>query len=251
MRFLIGTPILILIGFSTLVTCLVLLFFFFIPCFPKAWQDQIISFWGRICLFLSCGKVFIYGKENLPRGGALFLFNHLSLLDIPSLNIAVPKLRFGAKAELFQIPIFGFTLRKIGTLVVTRSDSKKTIQLYKESVKRVKKGECFALAPEGRRQDGRKISSFKRGPFVFALEGKLPLVPIVLVGTDKILPRKSLGVQVGFFRRKRIEIHILPPIETKNLSMEDLQTLRMDVQRRMSDIYSHRLSKKKTVLKRS
>ena len=243
MKFLLGTLALALAGLFTLFICFVLICFsLFFPSRRK-WQDSIILFWAKTCLFLSHSQISIYGRENLPQEGALFLFNHLSLFDIPALHIAVPKIRLGAKSELFNIPIFGFALRKVGVLFIVRGDSKKTIELYKASIKRVQKGESFALAPEGTRQDGKKIRPFKRGPFIFALEGKLLLVPVVLIGTEKLLPKKRLYLDLSF-RRKQIELHILPSIQTQDLGIKDLNTLRLDVQKKMSDFYDQKISSK-------
>lgn len=231
-----GFFLMLIMAFNTLFfSILILLVAVFFPS-RRHWQDHIVHRWAKCCFFISHAKIVIHGRENTPKKGALFLFNHSSFLDIPTLNMVFPRLRFGAKEELFRVPVFGAALRKIGTLLIVRKNSQKTLQVYKESIARVHKGGTFALAPEGTRKDGTHISSFKRGPFIFAIEGQFPLVPVILVGTNQVLSNKSWSLRVGV-KRKKIQVYILPPVETKKLSLKDVEALKQKVHSLMSDRY--------------
>ena len=66
---------------------------------------------------------------------------------------------------------------------------------------------------------------------------------MVLIGTEKLLPKKRLYLDLSF-RRKQIELHILPSIQTQDLGIKDLNTLRLDVQKKMSDFYDQKISSK-------
>ena len=203
-----------------------------------------MSFWGRGIVRISKIKIFVEGQENLPKEkeGMIVLYNHVSYLDIPIINFILPQVRFGAKEELFRIPIFGFALRKSGSFPVARKKAFKVMSLYRKSIQRVQEGESFALAPEGTRQDGSEVKAFKRGPFVFSIEGGLSLLPVVLVGVDKIFPKRSWRIRMEV-KRREVKAYVLPRIETKDLKVQDVNELKQKVQEKMAQVYSKNISK--------
>src|SRR5262249_3071730 len=144
-----------------------------------------IQMWAKPLLWVSGVKLEIRGRENVAQGGKgfLILFNHSSNYDIPVLFCFPRSFRFGAKVELFKIPFFGRAMKMCGVLPIDRGNREKVMQVYENAISRVEKGECFALAPEGTRQNQPRIGSFKRGPFEFALNAKMDVVPVVIAGT--------------------------------------------------------------------
>ncbi len=195
---------------------------------PGLFDKQVLH-WARCVVRILGLNLKVKGLENLTaEKGTLFLFNHVSLLDIPILYTAtnVPFL-FGAKIELFKIPIFGFVLRKMGYLPISRHDREKSIQVYKEAQDRFAAGESFILAPEGTRQKQLKLGEFKSGPFVLAIEAKAPIQAIVLKGPEKIVPRHKLVPDLTWDRV--IEIEILPIVETSTYTYETRHELKKRV----------------------
>lgn len=170
--------------------------------------------WAKWLLIFSGVQVEIRGAENLPREqGFLYLFNHTSHYDIPVIFFASPRFcNFGAKSELFSIPFFGRAIRMTGALEIERTNREKVMRIYKEAEARVASGEVFALAPEGTRKPGRgTLGDFKAGPFFFAVNSKMPLVPLILVGCELVIKKHSIFINTGAWRRKVI-FEILPPI---------------------------------------
>lgn len=170
--------------------------------------------WAQWTLIASGVRVRILGVENMPKEkGFLYLFNHTSHYDIPVIFFATPKYcNFGAKSELFSIPFFGRAIRMTGALEIERTNREKVMRIYKESEKRVANGEVFALAPEGTRRPGYgTLGDFKSGPFFFAVNSKMPIVPIILVGNETVIKKHSIFINIGKLRRDVI-FEILPPI---------------------------------------
>ena len=215
---------------SILVICIVL-----ITSNRRFLDFMCVNLWARPILWMAGVKLEIRGGENvLPGGkGFLILFNHSSNFDIPVLFMFPRSFRFGAKVELFKIPFFGKAMAMCGVLPIDRGNRNKVMRVYDSAIARVEKGECFALAPEGTRQNEPRIGTFKRGPFDFALNAKADLVPVVLAGVYEVLPKKTVWVNMGRWKRKVI-MEILPKVPTQNLTLETMdpvvQKVRADME---------------------
>lgn len=200
--------------------------------------DRVIRFWAR-CILKSLGvKSVIYGESHLPEsGGAIVTFNHQSHFDIPVLMISTLKtIRFGAKIELFKIPFFGAAMRTIGTLPIARNNRDEVMRIYKEAERRFKENMIYILAPEGTRQDRPEIGRFKKGPFVFAIDAQVPLVPVVIKGAYEVLPKSAFLANIGA-RSRTIYVRYLPPVSTKGLSSDDVERVMRDVRQQMAEAY--------------
>ena len=191
--------------------------------------------WCRGILWVAGIRVRVEGTQNIPKGSAIFLFNHASLLDIPVMVIALPVyLRFIAKKELFRIPYFGWAMKSVGTLAIDRSNRSKAINVYQQAAGDIDMDNnlCIALAPEGTRQSGEKLGKFKSGPFIFAIENQLPLVPVVICGANEALPRKSFQMNCGQWKRE-IMVRILPLTDVTGYSFELRKELKEKVRNEM------------------
>jgi len=189
--------------------------------------DDKVAFyiWAKWFLDLANIEVVVEGAENSPGEGSLILFNHMSFMDILVLYAYMPfSFRFGAKIELFSIPVFGTAMRRAGVLPITRHNRGQVLKIYEESIARVKNGESFALAPEGTRQNDPVLGRFKQGPFIFAIQAQMPIVPAVLAGAHLIQGKGRMLINVGAWKRK-VYLKILPPISTKGLTLDNLPEL--------------------------
>ena len=79
--------------------------------------------------------------------------------------------------------------------------------------------------PEGTRSDDGKIHPFKKGPFILAINTGLPLLPVSVSGTRKIIPKGKISIRAG-----RVKVVIHPPVKTENLSLADRHQLVKDAQ---------------------
>ena len=190
--------------------------------------------WSRVLVKIFGIKATIRGENNLPDGGCVFVFNHQSLLDIPVLAAFVKKpFRFGAKQELFKIPVFGFAMKKIGMLPIYRSNKHKALKLYSNSVDKIRSGKSYMLAPEGTRSISGDLMKFKSGPFILAIEAQAPLVPVIIKGVGKILAGKKIFANL---KDTNIEIDILPSYSTRGLSKEHRHQVRENIRDKFLDV---------------
>lgn len=194
--------------------------------------------WATVVLDAYGIRRVVKGEENLPeKGGGIIVFNHQSLFDIPILMTSTHKhIRFGAKIELFRIPFFGQAMRAVGTLPIARDNRAEVMRIYKEAEAQFQNDVLFCLAPEGTRQDEPRIGRFKKGPFIFAMNAGVPLIPAVIKGAHDVLPKKSLKVNVGRWSRT-IRLEFLPPVSTKGIPPEDLDQLVDRVRTMMVEAY--------------
>jgi len=203
-------------------------------------DDKLVMLWAKITCYMSGVSVTVEGRENIPKGGCLFLFNHASFFDIFAMASALDGLRFGAKAELFKIPVFGRVMKMIRTLPIARNNREEVIKIYEEAKVRFDHGEQFALSPEGGRfYDSEHLFPFKAGPFLFAMSAGVPLVPIVVNGAYEALPKGAFLFNT-FNWRHTITLKILEPVETAGYSVEQRKDLQKIVYERMDKLWNER-----------
>lgn len=172
--------------------------------------------WSYCFIFICGGRLKISGQENIPETGAVYLFNHSSFLDIPTLVLGTERFVFYvAKKELGAIPFVGWCIRAAGTLMMPRRDLNASVALYAQAKKRLEKGEQFMIAPEGTRHRGQGIGPFKSGPFYFAMSCQADLVPVIITGTKELWPAKDLTPNLRRMTN-RIHIRFYPKISTKD-----------------------------------
>lgn len=188
---------------------------------PERWTNWIPEFWARTTCRLFGVTLEIEGLENLPKGGCLVLFNHRSFFDIFALQAAVPDLRFGAKIELFKIPVFGAAMKKVGVLPIARGNVQEVIKVYEAAEPRIQAGQKFGLAPEGlRNTTAQKLLPFKAGPFLFAMGAGAPIAPCVIWGTEEVWPKNVLVPQTDrMFSVVRLKF--LPTFSVQGTQLSD------------------------------
>jgi 1-acyl-sn-glycerol-3-phosphate acyltransferase len=164
--------------------------------------------WSPVILFLFGIKVKVLGSEKLPTIPAIYVANHTSQLDIPIMSLSIPRgLFFVAKKELASIPVLGQYMHIMGMIFVDRGNRERAIQSMEIAAKKVKKGKNLVTFPEGTRGDGQTLLPFKKGSFVIAQKGGIPLVPVAI---DRAHLALSKGSFIVF--PTKIVVQILEPI---------------------------------------
>lgn len=200
-------------------------------------DDWMVMLWGKVCCGMSGVPVEVKGLENIPKGkGCLLLFNHSSFYDVFAIAGYVKGVRFGAKSELFKIPVFGRTMAAMGTLPIERKNREEVFKIYEEAKIRFHRGEQFALAPEGGRFYGPQLSPFKSGPFQFAISAEAAVVPTIILGAHEALPKNKFLFNSKIWKNK-ITIQILPPVETKGYGPDNRHELIKRVYDQMNPIW--------------
>lgn len=232
--FIVGVRALIFIPLSILVLAATATVLLFLGADERFVNGPLARRWARFVLWLASARVTVSGEENIPHddGSCIVVMNHQSNMDIPVLVHAVPlQLRFIGKIELRRFPVFGSALLRAGHFLINRKDresSTKGIRSAGETVR--EKNVSLVFAPEGTRSADGRLLPFKKGAFVTAIETGLPILPVVMEGTRRSLPRGSLWARPAL-----IQVRILPVVETGGLSYADRDLLARKVRGMMEE----------------
>ncbi|MCT8977451.1 1-acyl-sn-glycerol-3-phosphate acyltransferase [Clostridium sp. CX1] len=162
----------------------------------------------------------IEGKENIPEGPCLFVSNHQAIFDAFLLLAGIDKLSgFIAKKEIEKIPLIGSWLKQIDSVYIDRQNIREGMKAINQGVENLKKGWSMIIFPEGTRSLKSEMGEFKKGSMKLALKAKVPIVPITIDGTYRVL---EVGNQV---RGHSVKMMIHKPIYLENLSEEDKKNL--------------------------
>jgi len=183
---------------------------------------KVANIWGRILLLLCGTKVQVIGKENILRGKPqVFMANHQSDFDILITLAYVPgQFRWIAKKELFAIPVFGQAMKGAGYIEIDRQNHEKAMQSLDLAALRIRQGKSVMTFPEGTRSRDGEIKAFKQGTFHLAIQAGVPIVPISIIGSGDIMPKRSLKIKPG-----KIKLVIDKPIDVRGYTLEGRQEL--------------------------
>lgn len=155
------------------------------------------NIWAKSILKIVGSKVNVKGLENLREVNqpVIFCANHLSNFDIIAIYIAVDRpVYFIAKKELSKIPFLGWYMRAAGMVFIDRSNREKAMTSMKEAGELINRGRNIITFPEGTRSKKGTIGKFKKGSFIIAYEGKIPIVPIAIRNSNNVNPTESLKI---------------------------------------------------------
>jgi 1-acyl-sn-glycerol-3-phosphate acyltransferase len=180
--------------------------------------QRLARWWGRSLVFISGVKVRVEGLEHLTPGQTyVFAANHRSQFDIFVLLAVLPgKFLFVAKKSLFQIPIFGQALARMGSVPIDRSNRQEAIKSLNQAIAKLKQGFSMIVFPEGTRASSRELLPFKKGIFIMALKAGQPVAPVAINGTMAIQPRGALRLKPG-----PIQVVIAPPIDPQRFQRKE------------------------------
>ncbi len=186
-------------------------------CTDEDTAHKVGRIWAKCILAVSKIKVTVRGFSNLNlRGPYIYMANHTSNYDIPVLQAYLPvHFRWLAKAELFKIPIFGYAMKRAGYISIDRSNKKSAIQSLQQAAKIIKNGASVVIFPEGTRSRNQNVQPFKKGGFVLAVDSGVPIVPVILHGTWKIMPKNQILTEPG-----HVVMEIKKPIESSDYNRE-------------------------------
>jgi 1-acyl-sn-glycerol-3-phosphate acyltransferase len=146
--------------------------------------------------------------HNLPDGPCVIVANHASYLDGPVLKAALPaRFCFVIKKEVSRVPLAGLLLRRIGSEFVDRFNRHAGGMDARRLLKAADAGQALAFFPEGTFLPHPGVGKFHTGAFAIAARSALPVVPIGIRGTRRILPSGHILPRPGV-----IDIHVLPAL---------------------------------------
>jgi 1-acyl-sn-glycerol-3-phosphate acyltransferase len=167
---------------------------------------QTLGNWVLRPLLEAAYRADVRGAQRIPREGPCILAaNHESLVDPFVLGLATPRVvRYLAKAELYRNVLLRALMNGFGTIPVERGRGDRDAMARAREV--LLEGAVLGIFPQGTSKPFR-TRPFQRGAARLALETGAPIVPVCLVGTERIL--RPHRVRVGF---PRVHVLVAPPI---------------------------------------
>jgi len=177
--------------------------------------------WSWLILATTGVSVDVRGLQGLEAGRTyVFVANHQSIYDIPVVFASLPyQLRIIAKESLGAFPFLGWHLRRTGHLLVDRGNPDRA-GILKRWKALVEQGLSLIIFPEGTRSENGRVGIFKAGSFLLAIEAGLPIVPLSVDGTRRVMRKGRLMTCPG-----HVALVVHAPIETASLDLSDARSL--------------------------
>jgi 1-acyl-sn-glycerol-3-phosphate acyltransferase len=154
-------------------------------------------------------RVRVDGLENIPTGACLFACNHVSYVDPLALVPLIPRrVSVFLKKELFRIPILSIGMRLTGYISVDRANRKSAVASVESAVRQLRSGVSIVIFPEGTRSPDGRLRPFKGGACVTAIQAGVPVVPVSIAGTQKLMPKGKWAIHPG-----DVYIKFGPPVD--------------------------------------
>jgi len=151
----------------------------------------------RMAYLLAGVRVQIEGLDHIPSKPCIFAANHASNLDPLILLPSIPRrAAIFAKRSLFRIPIFATGMRLAGFIPVDRG-GKDAARGIARAEQHLREGTSVAIFPEGTRSADGRLHPLKKGAFAIAMKAEVPVVPVSIAGTQKLLRRGEWIVRPG------------------------------------------------------
>jgi 1-acyl-sn-glycerol-3-phosphate acyltransferase len=168
-------------------------------------------------IFRAVWRPIVDGREHIPRTGAVIIAsNHLSFIDSVVIPLVVPRrVRFLAKAEYFQgSGLRGVLTRLFFSVVdavpIRRTGSRDAVASLEAGLAVLREGSAFGIYPEGTRSRDGRLYRGRTGVGWLAMASGAPVVPVTLIGTDRIQP---VGARLP--RIHRIRVVFSEPVDPK------------------------------------
>jgi 1-acyl-sn-glycerol-3-phosphate acyltransferase len=143
--------------------------------------------------------------------------NHESFCDILVLLATLPmQVRFLAKRSVFRVPVLGWSIAAAGFVPVDRGDRARGAATVGTALQRLQGGRSLVIFPEETRTREGELLPFKRGAAHIAVKAGLPLQPIGIAGTFRILPRGSWEIRPG-----PVRVSVGDPIDVLGRTLRD------------------------------
>ncbi|MBW2528184.1 MAG: 1-acyl-sn-glycerol-3-phosphate acyltransferase [Deltaproteobacteria bacterium] len=182
--------------------------------------------WAWSTCRVNFNRVRVHGRERAdPRQSYVMMSNHQSHFDtLAFYGHWGRQFRWVIKEELRKVPGLGWGCDAVGHIFIDRSNRQAAMASLREAQRKLPPGVSIMIFPEGKRSPDGKLQPFKRGGFVMAQELGLPILPLTIRGTGRVLPKNSLRLLPG-----RIDIVVHDPIDPAAYGSDGRDQLVADV----------------------
>ncbi len=214
---------------GVILVCIVFLPSLLMPKNITIFGGKILGHWSKLCLklFLST-KIEIIGKENILNSEKFFIAcTHQSAFETFYLQAIFEGPKFILKKELIKIPIFGWYLKKIGSIPVERNKISKEKINFIDTIKILSQdNRPIVIFPQGTRTNPNERPDFKKGVARIYQELNINCLPVT-INSGEVWPKNG-----NLSKNKKITITILKPIKPGlegKLFLNSLQNTMYDV----------------------
>src|SRR6516162_4855173 len=149
---------------------------------------RILEILARLIVLASGSRITYLGEQNIPdHGGAVIAINHTSYVDWLPAALAMRRqhrrMRFMIKAEMQRVKVVNFLIKHTKTIPVDRGAG---ADAYSVAVQRLREGEVVGVYPEATISRSFELKEFKTGAARMASEAAVPIVPVIVWGTQRI-----------------------------------------------------------------
>lgn len=161
-------------------------------------------------------NIAIEGRTSLNvRNPYVIVSNHLSNADIPVISNLPWEMKWIAKKELFDLPLLGRMLKLAGDIPVNRKKGGNRAGVFKRCSFYLNRNMSVIFFPEGTRSKSGKLNRFASGAFDLAIREGVPVLPLVIDGTQQCLPKKSWRFEPDVY----VKLKVLEPVDTRGLEL--------------------------------
>jgi len=166
-----------------------------------------IAYYVMKCIGGIFAPLTVLGKDNIPLEGSFLLAsNHISNIDPFLIGLAVHRrTSYMAKDSLFRKPLLRAFFNAVEAYPVRRGAS--DVRAIRETLRRLKRGLPIVIFPEGTRRASGAEQKQHTGIGFIAVKGDVPVVPVHIAGSDRVLPP---GARI--FKRGRVTISFGKPL---------------------------------------
>lgn len=199
-----------------------ILYYFLWPRHFRRRADRLTGEWTSLCLRGAGTELVVKHGERLGAGrGRILVSNHESWFDIFALGTALRRrFSFVGKKEISRIPVVGGAWEKVGNIAIDRSDREAAIASLERADALLREGRTIIMFPEGTRSPTGELGRFKKGAFVMAIKSQVPVVPVAVLGTGRIMRKGDWRVFPG-----TATVVVGNPVDTEGLTLKDRNRL--------------------------
>jgi 1-acyl-sn-glycerol-3-phosphate acyltransferase len=187
-------------------------------------------FWASLYTWLNpAWRVEVHGREKIRRDAAyVIVANHQSLLDILVLFRLFVHFKWVSKIENFRVPCIGWNMSLNRYIKLRRGSRESVAQMMRDCERTLAEGSSVMIFPEGTRSRDGRLQAFKPGAFTLAQRARTAILPIVVEGTARALPKRGFVLQ----GRHAIRVRVLDEIPYSVFAERPVEALSDDVRGR-------------------
>jgi 1-acyl-sn-glycerol-3-phosphate acyltransferase len=187
-------------------------------------------FWASLYTWLNpAWRVEVHGREKIRRDAAyVIVANHQSLLDILVLFRLFVHFKWVSKIENFRVPCIGWNMSLNRYIKLRRGSRESVAQMMLDCERTLAEGSSVMIFPEGTRSRDGRLQAFKPGAFTLAQRARAAILPIVVEGTARALPKRGFVLQ----GRHAIRVRVLDEIPYAAFAERPVEVVSDDVRGR-------------------